>query len=194
MSIRWGATVSGPEYFEYRLTDYLEQLFARLGIPTWRQPIAEKRDNLLARLDGDPPLESGGTLVLLEAHQDTVPVDGMSIPPFDPQVREGRLYGRGSCDIKGGMATMLAALVRLAEKRPAPRPTVIMACTVNEEHGFTGATGLCELWSVKIGESKSDPAAPPRCGDCRGTDQSARRRGAQRNDPLAMPHPRPGGT
>ncbi len=108
-----------------------------------------------------PPLESGGTLVLLEAHQDTVPVDGMSIPPFDPQVRDGRLYGRGSCDIKGGMATMLAALARLAEKRPAPRPTVIMACTVNEEHGFTGATGLCELWSAKSGKANANMPRRP---------------------------------
>jgi acetylornithine deacetylase len=144
-----GREVSGPEYFEYRLTDYLERLFAKFSVPTWRQSIAPKRDNLLARLDGDPPLEQGGGLVLMEAHQDTVPVDGMTISPFDPQVRDGRLYGRGSCDIKGGMATMLAALARLADERPTPRPTVVMACTVNEEHGFTGATGLCDLWSGK---------------------------------------------
>ena len=155
-----GREVSGPEFFEYRLTDYLEQLFAKLGLPTWRQPIALNRDNLLARLEGDPPLDSGGTLVLLEAHQDTVPVDGMSIPPFDPQVRDGRLYGRGSCDIKGGMTMMLAAIARLVETRPTPRPTVIMACTVNEEHGFTGATGLCELWSGKSG--KANPILPRR--------------------------------
>ena len=46
-----GRSVSGPEYYEYRLTDYLERLFARLEIPTWRQPIAEKRDNLLRAID-----------------------------------------------------------------------------------------------------------------------------------------------
>ncbi|HTQ37764.1 MAG TPA: M20 family metallopeptidase [Pirellulales bacterium] len=142
-----GRAVSGPEFFEHQLTAYLEQLFARFKIPTWRQPIAEKRDNLLARVDGDPPVQEGGALLLLEAHQDTVPTDGMSIAPFDPQQREGRLYGRGACDIKGGMASMLACLVRLAEELPTPRPTVVMACTVNEEHGFTGATGLCRLWS-----------------------------------------------
>ncbi len=156
-----GRAVSGPEFYEYRLTDYLERLFARLGIPTWRQPIADKRENLLARIDGDPAPEDGGALLLLEAHQDTVPVDGMTIPPFDPQIREGRLYGRGSCDIKGGMTAMLAAFSRLAEERSKPphpnslpeevrakqRPTIVMASTVNEEHGFTGATGLCRLWS-----------------------------------------------
>ncbi len=188
-----GRAISGPEYFEYRLTDYLEQLFARLGIPTWRQPIAEKRDNLLARLDGDPPLESGGTLVLLEAHQDTVPVDGMSIPPFDPQVRDGRLYGRGSCDIKGGMATMLAASGAPGRETPCPAP--------DGDHGLHGQRGtwihrrhrVVRIVVGKVGEGKSEHAAPPRCGHRRGTDQSPRRRGAQRHDPLAMPHARPGG-
>ena len=115
-----GRDVDGPEYFEYRVTDYLEQLFARLGIPTWRQPIAPKRDNIVARLDGDPPLEAGGALVLFEAHQDTVPVDGMTIPPFDPQVRDGRLYGRGSCDIKGGMTAMLGRVAAAGRGAPAP--------------------------------------------------------------------------
>ena len=42
---------------------------------------------------------------------------------------------------------MLGAMARLAAERPAGRPTVVMACTVNEEYGFSGATGLCERWS-----------------------------------------------
>jgi acetylornithine deacetylase len=141
----------GPEYFEYRLTDYLEQLFSRFNIPNWRQTVESKRDNLIARIDGSPSLESGGALVLLEAHQDTVPIEGMTILPFGAEVRDGRLYGRGACDIKGGMSAMLATMVRLAEGLPKPRPTVVMACTVNEEHGFTGATALCRLWSEPSG-------------------------------------------
>ncbi len=64
-----------------------------------------------------------------------------------PVVRDGRLYGRGACDIKGGMTAMLGALARLAGERPAGMPTIVMACTVNEEHGYTGATALTELWS-----------------------------------------------
>src|SRR5262245_46983719 len=141
-----GRSDDGPQFYEYRLTDYLQQLFSQLGISTSRQTIAPKRNNLIARVDGDPPPEAGGAVLLLDAHQDTVPVDGMTIPPFDPQLREGRLYGRGSCDIKGGMTAMLAASARLAEEKPAPRPTVLMACTVNEEHGHTGAAELCRLW------------------------------------------------
>jgi len=143
-----GHAAEGPEFFERRVTDYLERLFLHHGIVTHRQPIAPLRDNLIARVDGHPSPESGGQLLLLEAHQDTVPVDGMTIEPFTPAIRDGRLYGRGSCDVKGGLTAMLGALVRLAEdKSGVDRPTVILACTVNEEHGFTGASGLCRFWS-----------------------------------------------
>jgi acetylornithine deacetylase len=90
-------------------------------------------------------------LILFEAHQDTVPVDGMTIDPWRPVARDGRVYGRGACDIKGAMAAMLAALSRLADDRPAGRPTIVMACTVNEEHGYTGATALSKLWEQSGG-------------------------------------------
>jgi acetylornithine deacetylase/succinyl-diaminopimelate desuccinylase-like protein len=130
-----GRDVSGPEYFEYQVTDYLQGLFERLGLPWERQEVAPKRANILARLDGDTPPEQGGKLLVLEAHQDTVPIDGMTIQPWSGDLSEGRVWGRGSCDIKGGMSAMLTALARLCDERPKGRPTVVMACTVNEEHG-----------------------------------------------------------
>jgi len=142
-----GKAVSGPEFYEYRVTDYLESLFRSLGLPFQRQTVDPKRDNIVARLDGDVSPSEGGPLVLFEAHQDTVPVVGMTIDPWTPTVRDGRIYGRGSCDIKGGMTAMLGAVARLAEERPRGMPTIIMACTVNEEHGFSGATALTKMWS-----------------------------------------------
>jgi acetylornithine deacetylase len=160
-----GRGVAGPEFFEHRVTDYLEQLLRRFQIPTFRQPIAPLRENLLARIDGDISPEIGGELLLFEAHQDTVGVEGMTIEPWTPTIRDGRLYGRGSCDVKGGLTAMLGAIVRLAEERAnplagnsGPRPTVVLACTVNEEHGFSGAKGLCQLWSKA--PSEFFPRAP----------------------------------
>lgn len=137
-----GKPVDGPQYLEAGVTDYLQVLFERLAVPWQRQTVEPRRDNIVARLDGDAP-----GLVVLEAHQDTVPVDDMTIDPFDPAIRDGRLYGRGSCDIKGGMAAMLAAFARLANERPANMPTVLMAATVNEEYGFSGALALADLWT-----------------------------------------------
>lgn len=141
-----GRALSGPEYFEYRMTEYLEALFERLGLPHQRQPLEPLRENIVARLDGEVPPEQGGRLIMFEAHQDTVPVDGMTIEPWTPTIREGRMYGRGACDIKGGMAAMLSALARLIDERPAGLPTIIMACTINEEHGYSGAKDLARLW------------------------------------------------
>jgi len=140
-----GRPVAGPPYYEARLTEYLAQTFQRLGLAVERQPVAPGQENLLARLDGDRPPEDGGCVILLDAHQDTVPVEGMTIPPFLPEVRGGRLYGRGACDVKGGMAAILAAVSRLAAERPQGLPTVIVSCTVNEEYGFTGAAVLGQL-------------------------------------------------
>jgi acetylornithine deacetylase/succinyl-diaminopimelate desuccinylase-like protein len=153
-----GRNVSGPEFFEYAVTDHLERLFTSLKLPWERHEVAPLRTNILVRVDGETPPEKGGKLLLFEAHQDTVPVDGMIIPPWGAEVREGRVYGRGSCDIKGGMAAMLSAVARLAQERPPERPTVVLACTVNEEHGFTGATHLTKLWTE--GGSQLLPHAP----------------------------------
>jgi acetylornithine deacetylase len=141
-----GRSLDGPEFFEYRVTDYLEGLFGRLGLPCRRQTIAPRRDNIVARLDGSHDPRRGGRSILLEAHQDTVPVDGMTIAPWSPEMRAGRVYGRGACDIKGGMAAMLAAVARLAAERPGSLATIYLACTVNEEHGYTGATALPRMW------------------------------------------------
>ena len=136
-----GRSVAEGEPFERALTDFLEQWFTRIGLTVERQTVEPNRDNIVARLEGSV----GAPVVLFDAHQDTVPVDGMTIDPFRPLVREGRLFGRGACDIKGGMTAMLGALARLAAERPKSCPTVLMACTVNEEHGFSGAQKLCEL-------------------------------------------------
>ncbi|MFM7248430.1 MAG: M20/M25/M40 family metallo-hydrolase [Planctomycetaceae bacterium] len=151
-----GREVSGPEYLEGRVTDYLVTRFSSAGIPWARQPVAPGRDNVLARVEATVP---GAPTILWDAHQDTVPVDGMTIDPFLPLVRDGRLQGRGACDVKGGMAAMLVALDRLrASDRPRPM-TVVFAATVNEEFGFSGARALSRLWDGDAAGSPADRAA-----------------------------------
>lgn len=143
-----GQRATGAPYFEAALTDYLEDFFRRLDVPVVRQSTAPQRDNLVACLAGDP--ETDWTVVL-DVHQDTVPVDGMTIPPWEPAVAAGRVSGRGACDVKGAMACLLTACARLAADRPAGRPTLLLACTVNEENGFTGAQALAQAWAAGNG-------------------------------------------
>src|SRR5215218_8754462 len=132
-----GLPAEGPQYFEYRVTDYLEAFFRSLGVRHERQTIAPKRDNIVAYHE---PEGAQGTLVF-EVHQDTVPVEGMTIDPFAARVEGGRLYGRGACDVKGGMASMLSAFARLVRER-AGGFRVVMACTVDEEFTFLGVQRL----------------------------------------------------
>jgi acetylornithine deacetylase/succinyl-diaminopimelate desuccinylase-like protein len=139
-----GRDLSGPEYLEGRVTDYLVQRFTAAQIPWARQPVAPGRDNVLARLEATVP---DAPTILWDAHQDTVPAEGMTIEPFAPLVRDGRMYGRGACDVKGGMAAMLVALDRLRASPLPRRATVVFSATVNEEFGFSGARALVRLWS-----------------------------------------------
>ncbi len=156
-----GRAVSGEIYLETRLTDYLDSLFTSLGLQVWRQPVSPGRANLWARLDGDVSPDQGGQVVLFDSHQDTVPVDGMTIDPFAGEVRHGRVYGRGACDTKGGMAAVIAAVAQLADQRPRDMPTVVVCCTVNEEHGFTGvqaAASICVDGSNRLLPRRPDAA------------------------------------
>jgi acetylornithine deacetylase len=88
------------------------------------------------------PREAGG--VALSGHVDTVPVDGQawSSDPFSLRTRQGRLYGRGACDMKGFVAACLAAVPRL-QARGLTKP-VHLFITYDEEVGCSGAQRLIE--------------------------------------------------
>lgn len=75
--------------------------------------------------------------VLVASHLDTVPVDGMTIDPFDPRIDRDRLFGRGSCDTKAGMAALVAALERVLE-RGTLRRNVVVVGEADEELGSAG--------------------------------------------------------
>ena len=74
-----------------------------------------------------------------------MPVGGMSIPPFVPAIEQGRLYGRGACDVKGSMAAMLSAFARLVRRRPRGAASVLLACTVDEEFTHLGSSRLSSM-------------------------------------------------
>lgn len=148
-----GRSTARPEFFEGRMTEYLVQFFDRLGVPHQRIEIVPGRANVIARCDRPGSQRT----ILFDAHQDTVPVDGMTIAPFEPVERDGRVYGRGACDVKGGMAAMLAAFARLVKERPPGAPNVVMSCTCDEESTVLGVSDLIKLWSDPArGESLLD--------------------------------------
>jgi acetylornithine deacetylase ArgE len=133
-----GRPMAGSEVYEHRVTAYLDDFFRDLGVPYERQSVAPLRDNIVARWESP----GAARTLMLEAHQDTVPTDHMTIDPFAARVEGGRLYGRGACDVKGGMAAMLAAFARVVRERPRGAMSLVMACAVDEEFTFLGIQRL----------------------------------------------------
>jgi acetylornithine deacetylase ArgE len=132
-----GRALQGPEIFEQQVTDYLEAFFRALGVRYEVQPTAPRRSNIVAFFE---PTGATSTLIF-EVHQDTVPTDYMTIPPFGGAIENGRLYGRGACDVKGGMAAMLTAFARTVRAKQG-RKRLVLACTVDEEFTFLGVQRL----------------------------------------------------
>jgi len=132
---------------EGRVTDYLEAQLKLLGVPYRRTEVAPGRCNLTATFTPKFPTVS----MLWESHQDTIPVDGMTVKPFGAEVRDGRLYGRGACDVKGGLAAMLSAFGELVTSNPERCAKVTVAFTIDEEHTFLGASALVkELHGIDL--------------------------------------------
>lgn len=125
---------------EASVAKWIETFFATHGIETTRQEVFPGRWNVLARLPG----RSSERRLVLEAHMDTVSVAGMTIPPFDPLIRDGRLQGRGSCDTKAGLAAMMHAMVDLKQSGTVPPCEILLAAVVDEEFSFRGVVRLCE--------------------------------------------------
>ena len=124
---------------EGRVVAYLEERLRDIGVPVRRQTVLPGRDNLIATYE--PPTPPPFT-AMFEAHTDTVPVDAMTVEPFGAKIDGGRMYGRGTCDVKAGGAVMLAAFARLVREKPAGSARVILAFTVDEENGGLGVSEL----------------------------------------------------
>ncbi|MEZ6151773.1 MAG: M20 family metallopeptidase [Pirellulaceae bacterium] len=124
---------------EVELASYVERYFEHLGIETWRQEVYPDRPNVIARIPGRNPERR----IVLEAHLDTVSTDGMTIDPWRPTICDGRLYGRGACDTKGGMAAMMHALASLNRDQTPPECEVLFAATIDEEFSYRGVVALC---------------------------------------------------
>lgn len=106
------------------------------GYRTRKKEVAPGRWNVTAELGSASPV------TLLNGHLDTVGVAGMSIEPFSAEIRDGCLWGRGSADMKGGVAAILAAAHRFANAGAQASGTLIVALTADEEHASLGMQAL----------------------------------------------------
>ncbi|HEU4741258.1 MAG TPA: M20 family metallopeptidase [Meiothermus sp.] len=140
---------------EQPVVDYLEPYLRERGFKTILQQVAPGRPNLIADLGAGP----GG--LILEGHTDVVThgsLEHWTVPPYEGRIVDGRLYGRGSCDMKGGLAAAIVAAQAVKKVLGEPTKTLRLCIPCDEEglmigvkafvragyaEGFAGAI-ICE--------------------------------------------------
>lgn len=139
-----------PDVAQYP-THWQHDLILPYGeLPTYEALRASGLENVL-NYDGRPNLvgtwrgAGGGRSLILNAHIDTVTVEPRTAwtrDPFGAEIADGRLYGRGACDMKGGLMAALMAITYLQEAGCRLRGDVSLQCVVNEEHAGNGTLDL----------------------------------------------------
>lgn len=151
-----GRDLSGPIYFEQRVSDWLVSFFESIGANHERIEVVPGRANVIARYDSP----GAGHTLLFDAHQDTVPIDNMTIAPFSPAVVDGRITGRGAADVKGGLAAMLHAFARVVKEKPTGAPNLVLSCSCDEEFTTVGIRDLVSCWQENLGKSRLITSRP----------------------------------
>jgi acetylornithine deacetylase len=122
---------------EAAIATHIRDWLTGQGVPAVLEEAAPGRPNVVGTVG------RGGRTLVFCAHLDTVGTAGMTIPPFTPRQEDGRLYGRGAYDMKGGVAAVLAAGARLQHEWTAapegPPGTVLLALVADEEYTSLGA-------------------------------------------------------
>lgn len=120
---------------------YVANAMRQLGLDVTHYEVQPGRPNVVGRLAGNGRSANGRSL-LLNAHMDTVGVAGMTIPPFTPTLRDGKVYGRGAQDMKGSLAAMLAATKALVDAGAQLAGDVLVTAVCDEEYSSIGSADL----------------------------------------------------
>jgi acetylornithine deacetylase/succinyl-diaminopimelate desuccinylase-like protein len=129
--IRFDTT--NPPGDEAACAGFLEELLSDAGLETRMLAKEERRPNLVARLPG----RGSAAPLLLHCHLDVVTTEGQewTHPPFEAEVADGFIWGRGALDMKAGATMMAAALLRARARGIEPAGDVILAAMSDEEAG-----------------------------------------------------------
>jgi acetylornithine deacetylase len=122
-------------------------IFQRLkdsGLQVEIQPVADSRVNIIARLKG----AGSGKCLMLNGHTDTVSLRGMEIAPLEPEYREGKVFGRGSLDMKAGLAAMIVAAEAVLAAETKLKGDVLLSFVADEEHASLGTERLVQEYTA----------------------------------------------
>jgi acetylornithine deacetylase len=142
---------------EREVADYTAGVIARLGLEVTRHEPAPGRISVTGRLPG----RGAGRSLMLNAHYDTVGVEGMAAP-FSGEIRDGRLYGRGAYDMKGALAACIGAAKAIVDRGPRLAGDLVVAAVADEEDASLGTRDLVARVHVD-GAIVTEPTALDLC-------------------------------
>jgi succinyl-diaminopimelate desuccinylase len=134
-----------PPGNELAAAEYVAAALKKSGVGAELVRHGDTRASVLARLKG----QGRAPALFYNGHLDTVPVgaEKWRHDPFGGEIAEGRIWGRGAADMKGGLAAMMAAMKVLAEAGVSLRGDLILAATAGEEIDSLGATEVAKMLS-----------------------------------------------
>lgn len=131
---------TNPPGNESACVRWADRLLRSAGLETILVGDNPERLNLVARVPG----RGEGPALLVHGHVDVVPTEGQpwSVPPFDAVMQDGMLWGRGALDMKGSVAMILAAVLRMEQEQAEPPGDVVVAIVADEEAGSDHGAGF----------------------------------------------------
>ena len=132
-----------PEGNEKPMCEYVESLLKENNIEYFTVPVEKNRYDIIAKIKG----KSNKEAIVFTGHMDVVPVseDEMKrwdTPPFKSTIKDGKLFGRGSADMKSGLISAIYAMILLKRNNIIPSNDVILAATIDEENYMKGSKTL----------------------------------------------------
>lgn len=125
-----------PGTYEGAIGEFVFDYLSRTGAHVVRERVCDGRDNIVATIAGR---DAEHNLVWM-CHMDTVPARaGWHCDPFGGELRDGRVYGRGACDMKSGLAAAMSAFREIAQSGVRPAHDLTLIATVDEEFSMAGA-------------------------------------------------------
>ena len=128
---------------EAEIASYVWNALDAIGLDTKRIESTPGRTSVVGKRDG----RGNGKSLMLNAHLDTVGIVGMD-DPFSARVEGGRLYGRGSYDMKGALAACLGAAKALGDARINLAGDLLIAAVADEEHASIGMSDVIGVYDV----------------------------------------------